>query len=407
LPEADAMDDQNRLRLNRIAERQAKRAAQAPKQPDAKTGAADADPDFLASFARVRDDVLRPVMAEVGVQLKSSGYSFRISPGGDEASPAVELRILMADRGDSKDTIRFLARKDATKGWQVIAELELKRSPIELTRFEVTDEITRDVAEQLIVDAVEQMFASTGPTPPSEAPDLVRPSAAVSPPAQSPHVTSSQPTSEVPVIDSSAMPTPAFFVAANASRTASLDTPPPIVARGGDTPEGCVGPQAMGETENVDIRAFKKPALPFVKGDPAPAFFAAADTARTDARLATSDGDGNETLTLPTIENHVTSVQETAEVDVRMFRKAPLPFAKADPTSSMSLEQYAAFYAELAVFPDRTTSILQRYGLAAVKARQALDEAFARRFHADPAEERRWRALVHHYENWYRRESPK
>ena len=161
------MNEQNRLRLNRIATRHAKRTAQGGSETESELES-HRDAAFLSAFACVRDEVLRPVMAEVGVQLKAAGYGFRISPGGAEGSPSIDFHILIADRGDSKDTIRFFARKDAERGWQVIGELELKRSPVELTRFEDTEQITHDVVEQLVVDAVEQMFASVPGAPRSE-----------------------------------------------------------------------------------------------------------------------------------------------------------------------------------------------------------------------------------------------
>ena len=156
------MHELSRLRLSRITTRHAKLTAEG--QRDAESDAA-----FLAGFARARDEVLRPVMEEVGAQLEAAGYGFRISLDSTEGSPAVDFHIVIPGRDDFKDTIRFFAHKDALRGWQVIAEIELKRSPFELTRFEANDQITRDRAEQLIVDAVEQMFASTTGPPKSGA----------------------------------------------------------------------------------------------------------------------------------------------------------------------------------------------------------------------------------------------
>ena len=148
------MHELRKLRLSRITTRHAKLTAEG--QRDAESDAA-----FLAGFARARDEVLRPVMEEVGAQLAAAGYGFRISLGGTDGSPSVDFHIVIPNRGASKDTIRFFAHKDEGRGWQVIGEIELKRSPVELTRFEATEPVTRDRAEQLIVDAVEQMFAST------------------------------------------------------------------------------------------------------------------------------------------------------------------------------------------------------------------------------------------------------
>lgn len=176
------MNDQNRLRLERIAARQASRAAPAPSAPELKSDDT-ADAAFLAAFERAQNGVLRPVMAEVGLQLRRAGYLFQISSGGEASTPSIDLHLVIPGRGDSKDIIRFFAAKDPERGWQVIAELELKRSPFELTRFEATEELDHDVVEQLLVDAVEQMFASTGGEDPrSKSPPLAR----AAPPAPAP-----------------------------------------------------------------------------------------------------------------------------------------------------------------------------------------------------------------------------
>jgi hypothetical protein len=148
------MNEQNRMRLQRITTRHANRVAQNRSE-------AEGDAAFLAGFARVRAEVLQPVMEDVGAQLRAAGYDFQIGLGGDERSPAIDFHLVIPGRGDSKDTIRFFAKKYPGRGWQVIGEIELKRSPVEITRFEAAEQITPDIAEQLVVDAVEQVFAST------------------------------------------------------------------------------------------------------------------------------------------------------------------------------------------------------------------------------------------------------
>jgi len=136
----------------------------------------------------------------------------------------------------------------------------------------------------------------------------------------------------------------------------------------------------MGETEEVSVAAFRGVPLPFVEGPPDASFFAAADAARAEPRQPQGTT-GDETMALPVIR---------------------VPAAK---DASLSLEQYAAYCAELTVFPDRTEQIHEKYGLASADARAALSAAFAQRFGADPILQRRWRALVVHYGDWYRREA--
>ncbi len=77
--------------------------------------------------------------------------------------------------------------------------------------------------------------------------------------------------------------------------------------------------------------------------------------------------------------------------------------AAAGERGALTVEQYAAFCAELAVLPANTKQIHEKYGVVSLDVRAALHEAFAQRFGADPTLQRRWRALVAHYTDWYRR----
>lgn len=484
------MNEQNRQRLERIAARRASRIAQGWSE-------AESDAAFLAGFERVRDDVLLPVMDEVGAQLSTTGYGFRIANGGTEASPAIDFHILIPGRGDSKDTIRFFAAKDAVRGWQVIAEIDLKRTPMELARFGAGEQITREVVEQLVVDAVEQMFASTVELPMESKPLPVAPASAstAAPPPATNAMPSESPEAAVSVralvterlsvgrrlhgldlVDAdlhgldftgarmSALDlrrvnlrgcllagarltgarlggadlTDAVLTGANLSRAdlsgavlvgARFDgallvdttgmppkSPEHVVAREPEqvdkvheqpcdpvpapdqAPEPALPPlvdapemrwarwagaqDVVGETGTVDVAALRRAMLPFVKGAPAPQFFAAADAARAERRGRPAASTGHETVALPVLA---------------------LP-AGAESAPPMSLEQYAAFCAELAVFPAHAVSIHLRYGLASADARKALDEVFARRFGVDPSQQRRWQALVVHYGDWYRRQ---
>ena len=394
------MNEQNRMRLDRIAARHASRTVQRPSEPEPKHDNEDGAA-FLTAFDRVRDEVLRPVMAEVGVQLRGAGYLFRIGTGGDARSPAIELYVMLPDRGDSKDTIRFFAHDDAERGWQVIAELELKRTPVELTRFESIDEIAHDVVEQLVVDAVEQMFASVGALPQGEPP-----------PAPS---ECAKPAVAVPTVEAIAAP-PASIVPVlirepkiGDDARGHFESMPPLGQPSGldllpltDAPEErwarWAGPQpVVGETADVDIRMFRRRPLPFAAGAPPPAFFAAADAARAEVRDPRPSGTGHETMVLPAMT--ATAPRDKAEIGARDAVDTGL--------ASLTVEQYAAFCAELALFPCEAINIHRKYGVAAPVARAALDDAFARQFHADPTLHRRWKALVDHYADWYRREAPR
>ncbi|MFS8065167.1 MAG: hypothetical protein ACMG6S_02225, partial [Byssovorax sp.] len=77
------------------------------------------------------------------------------------ARPSIELHLVITGaRRGSKNLIRFFASKDVERGPEIIAEVEMVRSPMELTRFQEIDALTPEVAEQLLLDAIEQVFAS-------------------------------------------------------------------------------------------------------------------------------------------------------------------------------------------------------------------------------------------------------
>ncbi len=490
------MNEQNRLRVQRIATRHASRTSEGWSE-------ADSDAAFLAEFGRARDEVLTPLMEDVGAELKAAGYDFRVSPGGAAASPSVDFRILIPGRGASKDTIRFFAHKDAVRGWQVIAEIEIERSAMELVRFEATEPITRDVAEQLVVDATEQLFASalaaTRRAPPAEAPASTPapPPTRVAAEAPADTLPSTAPApvnvravvlerlrvgrrlhgldlvgadlhgldfrgglmSALDLRDANlqgcllvgARLTAARLVGADltdadltgadltradltgavlvrtrldgASLVDALGAPcgssEEVVGESaehaGEAPRGeseavpviehasapamppltnepelrwarWAGAAGAGETEELDVAAFQGAALPFSKGPPAPPFLLTAGADRSEPRRPCCDTE-HETMELP-----VMGVDASAEA-------ASGPF----PSKPLTVEQYAAFCAELEVFSGQAPHVHQRYGVLTVDARRALDKTFAERFSAEPSLQQRWRALVVHYQDWYRR----
>jgi hypothetical protein len=109
-----------------------------------------------------------------------------------------------------------------------------------------------------------------------------------------------------------------------------------------------------------------------------------ADASReASAREATARPAGHETVCLPVIG-----------VGASLVAQGGAP--------PLTVEQYAAFCAELTVLPGRAADLHKKYGIADPAARRALDDGFAERFHVDPELRRRWGALVAHYESWYR-----
>lgn len=69
----------------------------------------------------------------------------------------------------------------------------------------------------------------------------------------------------------------------------------------------------------------------------------------------------------------------------------------------LSIEQYAALCAEVAVFPERGEAIFAQYGLAERKDRMTADLAWQDRLRADNALMARWQGLYLYYHDYYSR----
>lgn len=148
------MKEHSKVRLSQITARYARRQG-AVAEAEA---AAAAEARFLSEFVRVRAEVLRPILEEVVAQLAEAGHRCRIEEGSSEGAPHIELHVLLEGRAGLKNVIRFVVRQSEGRGTEVIAEIELRRSPVELARYQGLEALTREVVEQLLVDAVEQLF---------------------------------------------------------------------------------------------------------------------------------------------------------------------------------------------------------------------------------------------------------
>ena len=155
------MKEQTRLRLNSLSNRYAKRLAATSSEGDDAVARAKR---FLDGFVQVRSNVLLVVMKEIGDELARGGHGFRVDLDADGIRPNIELHLrIKGALPDSKNVIRLFARTDGPQRvCEVIAELELRRSPMELTRFQQLEEMTPEVVEKMFVDAIEQVFACNG-----------------------------------------------------------------------------------------------------------------------------------------------------------------------------------------------------------------------------------------------------
>lgn len=154
------MKEQTQIRLATITARHAKRLAESGVDASA---AAARERAFFNEFDRLRVEILRPAMVEIGAQLEGAGHGYRIDERVESGRPLIELHLLIlgAHRG-SKNLIRLFAWRDSEGRQEIVAEVEMVRSPMELTRYQEIEALTREVAEQMLVEAIEQVFASNG-----------------------------------------------------------------------------------------------------------------------------------------------------------------------------------------------------------------------------------------------------
>ncbi len=82
------------------------------------------------------------------------------------------------------------------------------------------------------------------------------------------------------------------------------------------------------------------------------------------------------------------------------------PAAEPGAGRELTIEEYAAFGALRAVFPERLAEVLAHHGLRSAEEARRLDATFQARIAAEPALEARYRQLHQHYTSWYRARRP-
>ena len=152
------MKDQTRIRLKIIEARYG--GARSGRPPSAEDLAADRARQLYDGFRRVREGMLVPILEDIGSALVEAGHGHRVDIDVGERLPSLEWHLLLRNaRAGATNVIRMFPRVGQDLGCEIIAEVQLDRTLIELTRFQTIDELTPEVAEQMIVDAVEQVFA--------------------------------------------------------------------------------------------------------------------------------------------------------------------------------------------------------------------------------------------------------
>jgi hypothetical protein len=123
---------------------------------------------FCAAFNKVQDEIIVPAMREVGEEIEKQGgarFAIEVQPGPGHEAPRVTLRLFLTPRAPAGHRITFaVVRRDPYKGPEVLAFLEASPPPMDIARYRPSD-LDADTVEQILVDAVEQIYACVAELP--------------------------------------------------------------------------------------------------------------------------------------------------------------------------------------------------------------------------------------------------
>ncbi|APR88368.1 hypothetical protein A7982_13717 [Minicystis rosea] len=148
------MKETTRIRLSIIEARYGRRAP-----ADASDGELAAS--FEDDFRKARDERIAPLLQEIGATLAAGGHEHRVAIDEGARRPSVELHLSPRTRSAEARPASVIRMFSITEGArrEIIAEVQLGRKVVELTRFREISELRAEVLEQMVVDAVEQVFA--------------------------------------------------------------------------------------------------------------------------------------------------------------------------------------------------------------------------------------------------------
>lgn len=152
------MNDQTKIRLQLVMDRFGKKLAAQ------QTG----ESEWVAAYQEACAKVLRPAMKDIGEMLARAGHPCEVRLDAEPDLRSIDLVVKPGGPAMEERWVRFFAHEDEQRGWQVIAEVWLSGSPPELTRFEHPRELTPEVVEQVLVDGIEQIFASAAAAHPGD-----------------------------------------------------------------------------------------------------------------------------------------------------------------------------------------------------------------------------------------------
>jgi hypothetical protein len=123
---------------------------------------------FCAAFKKVQDEIIVPAMREVGEEVAKQGgarFGIEVEPGPGHEAPRVTLRLFLTRRAPAGHRVTFaVVRRDPYKGPEILAFVEASPPPMDIARYRPSD-LDADTVEQILVDAVEQIYACVAELP--------------------------------------------------------------------------------------------------------------------------------------------------------------------------------------------------------------------------------------------------
>jgi hypothetical protein len=153
------MKEHNRLRIERLTARYARRLEGTPPPTDA---------DFIRDFEELRERLLRPQMEEFAAELRKAGHDPRIlldechTDEGHE-QPSIELALGLRDGKASRNLVGFCVLRWAGYPLQILAYLEVNPPPFDIERFARAADVRPDRVEQILVEAIEHIIVCNAP----------------------------------------------------------------------------------------------------------------------------------------------------------------------------------------------------------------------------------------------------
>jgi hypothetical protein len=149
------MKEQTRIRLSIIEARYGARRAVTPAEAERVARIARFEDDFR----RVRDALVMPLFKEIGAALLAAGHGHRVLVDAGEHAPNVELHLSLRGAPAAATNVIRVCTVSGDERSEIIADVNIGGTWTELRRFMDAAAMTDEVLEQMIVDAVEQVFA--------------------------------------------------------------------------------------------------------------------------------------------------------------------------------------------------------------------------------------------------------